>query len=57
MAQLRQDFADFAKRQAQVIVVGPNDAKVFEAYWREHRLPFIGLPDPKASVLKLYGRK
>lgn len=57
MAQLRQDFQDFVKRQAQVIVVGPEDANAFEAYWRQHDLPFIGLPDPKASVLKLYGQE
>jgi peroxiredoxin len=57
MAQLRQDYAEFVKRQTQVIVLGPDDAKAFEAYWREHDLPFIGLPDPKASVLKLYGQE
>ena len=57
MAQLRQDHAEFVKRQAQVIVVGPEDAKAFDAYWRQHNLPFIGLPDPKASVLKLYGQE
>ena len=57
MAQLRQDYQEFVKRQTQVIVVGPEDAKAFEAYWRVHDLPFIGLPDPKASVLKLYGQK
>jgi peroxiredoxin Q/BCP len=57
MAQLRQDYQEFVKRQAQVIVVGPEDAGAFEAYWREHDLPFTGLPDPKASVLKLYGQE
>jgi peroxiredoxin len=57
MAQLRQDYAEFEKRQAQVIVLGPEDAKAFAAYWRQHDLPFIGLPDPKASVLKLYGQE
>ena len=57
MAQLRQDYPEFVKRQAQVIVVGPEDASAFEAYWRENGLPFIGLPDPKASVLKLYGQE
>jgi len=57
MAQLRQDYAEFEKHQAQVIVLGPEDAKAFEAYWRQHDLPFIGLPDPKASVLKLYGQE
>ncbi len=50
-------ITEFVKRQAQVLVVGPEDARAFEAYWREHDLPFIGLPDPKASVLKLYGQE
>ena len=57
MAQLRQDYQEFVKRQAQVIVVGPEDAKAFAAYWHQHDLPFVGLPDPKASVLKLYGQE
>jgi peroxiredoxin Q/BCP len=57
MAQLRQDHLEFGNRQTQVIVVGPEDARAFQAYWREHDLPFIGLPDPKASVLKLYGQE
>jgi peroxiredoxin len=57
MAQLRQDYLEFEKRQTQVIVIGPEDVQSFEAYWREHSLPFIGLPDPKASVLKLYGQE
>ena len=57
MAQLRQDHLEFEKRQTKVIVVGPENAKAFEAYWREHDLPFIGLPDPQASVLKLYGQE
>jgi len=57
MAQLRQDYAEFSKRQAQVIVVGPEDARAFAAYFEKESLPFIGLPDPKASVLKLYGQE
>ena len=57
MAQLRQDYQEFVKRQAEVIVVGPEDDRAFESYWTQHNLPFIGLPDPKASVLKLYGQE
>lgn len=57
MAQLRQDYVEFSKRQAQVIVVGPEDAGAFAAYFEKESLPFIGLPDPKASVLKLYGQE
>ncbi len=57
MAQLRQDYQEFKKRQTQIIVVGPEDAKAFKAYFSQNDLPFIGLPDPKASVLKLYGQE
>ena len=57
MAQLRQDYSEFEKRGAQVVVVGPEDSKAFAAYFEKHDLPFIGLPDPKASVLKLYGQE
>jgi peroxiredoxin Q/BCP len=57
MAQLRQDFAEFEKRQTRVVVVGPENAKAFGTYFSEHNLPFIGLPDPTSSVLKLYGQE
>jgi len=57
MAQLRQDYPEFVKRGAEVVVVGPEDAKAFAQYWREHDLPFVGLPDPKASVLKQFGQE
>lgn len=57
MAQLRHDYQEFVKRQVEVVVVSPDDAKAFAAYWQSHDLPFIGLPDPKASVLKLYGQE
>ena len=57
MAQLRQDYQEFAKRQTQVVVVGPENATAFEAYWINNSLPFIGLPDPSASALRLYGQE
>jgi len=57
MAQLRQDYQEFIQRDTQVIVIGPENAAAFEAYWSQNGLPFIGLPDPKASVLKLYGQE
>ncbi len=57
MAQLRQDYDEFVKRGADVIVVGPESREAFESYWRQESLPFTGLPDPKASVLKLYGQE
>jgi peroxiredoxin Q/BCP len=57
MAQLRQDVAEFEKRETVILVVGPEDAEVFKRYWMENDLPFIGLPDPRHSVLKLYGQE
>ena len=57
MAQLRQDEHEFSKRKTEVIVVGPEDASAFKLYWHQHNLPFVGLPDPHASVLKLYGQE
>jgi peroxiredoxin Q/BCP len=57
MAQLRRDQAEFARRETTIMVVGPEDAGAFRTYWQEHDLPFIGIPDPRHSVLKLYGQQ
>ena len=57
MAQLRQDYSEFIKLETRVVVVGPEDAGAFQAYWEKNDLPFIGLPDPQASVLSFTGRK
>ncbi len=57
MAQLRQDYSQFVARDIEVVVAGPEDAKAFAAYFDKESLPFVGLPDPKASVLKLYGQE
>lgn len=57
MAQLRQDYSQFLARDIEVVVVGPEDANAFAAYFQKESLPFIGLPDPKASILKLYGQE
>ncbi len=57
MAQLRQDYAEFLARDIEVVVVGPEDDKSFANYFTKESLPFVGIPDPKASVLKLYGQE
>jgi peroxiredoxin Q/BCP len=57
MAQLRQAYAEYVARDVQVVVVGPDDPRAFAYYWQQLSLPFIGLPDPKASVLRLFGQK
>jgi peroxiredoxin len=57
MAQLRRDHERFVELDTEVVVVGPEDADSFARYWQEHNLPFIGLPDPKHTVLKQYGQQ
>ncbi len=57
MAQLRLDYQEFEKRNTKVIVVGPENAEAFGNYFKKNELPFIGIPDPKSSVLKLYGQE
>jgi peroxiredoxin len=57
MAQLRHDYSQFVARDVEVVVVGPEDARAFSEYWQAESLPFTGLPDPKFSVLKLYGQE
>lgn len=57
MAQLRQDYQEFVNRQAVLLVLGPENEDAFKKYFEKNNLPFIGLPDSKASVLKLYGQE
>lgn len=57
MAQLRRDYSKFQAQGTEIVVVGPEDADQFKMYWKSHKLPFIGLPDPTYSVLKHYGQE
>jgi peroxiredoxin Q/BCP len=57
MAQLRQHADAFAQRDTAVLILGPEKAEAFRAYWRQEQMPFVGLPDPQHIVLKLYGQE
>lgn len=57
MAQLRQEYQKFVEKDAEVIVVGPEGANEFKKYWEKESLPFIGLPDPKHTILNTYGQE
>lgn len=57
MAQLRQDYSEFFRKETEIIVIGPEDEVAFQNYWEKENLEFIGLPDPKHKVLKLYGQE
>jgi peroxiredoxin Q/BCP len=57
MAQLRRDYQQFVVRDAEVVVVGPEDRKAFQAYWQKNELPFVGLADPTHEVARRYGQE
>ena len=57
MAQLRQDYQKFIDRQAEVIAVEPEDTGAFADFWRSHKMPFPGIPDPRHEIAGLYGQK
>ena len=57
MAQLRRDYEKFADLDTEILVAGPENSRAFREYWQKENLPFIGLPDPDHSVLKLYGQE
>lgn len=57
MAQLRQYYDEIKARDAEVLIVGPEQPAAFRRYWEEQQLPFVGLPDPEHRVAKLYGQQ
>jgi len=57
MAQLCRHYREFVRRNARVIVVGPEDAQTFSKWWLGHRMPFIGIHDPEHKVANLYGQE
>ena len=54
---MRQHFGELTDRDSEVVVLGPDKPESFRVYWQQHDLPFVGLPDPKHTVLKLYGQE
>ena len=57
MAQLRHDYQQFVARDAEVVVIGPEDQKAFQEYWQKENLPFVGLADPTHTVANRYGQE
>ena len=54
MARLRDEYEKFTERGAEILAVGPNTSSMFEQYWKNERLPFIGLPDEDHSIARMY---
>ena len=54
MARLRDEYDRFTRRGADVLAVGPNPPAIFEQYWRDEKIPFVGLPDSEHRVALQY---
>jgi peroxiredoxin Q/BCP len=57
MAQLRQAMDQFLKRDTAIVIVGPDNEAAFARYFEKHGLEYTGCPDPRHSILKLYGQQ
>ena len=51
---MRDGYEQFTSRGAKILAVGPDSASVFQRYWKNENIPFIGLPDPDHSVARTY---
>ena len=54
MARLRDGYNQFSRRGTEILAVGPNPLATFQQYWRNERIPFIGLPDPDHTLAVQY---
>ena len=57
MAQLRQDYAQFVARNAEILVIWPDAPKAVEDYCQKEKLPFVNLLDPGHEVANEYGQQ
>ena len=54
---MRDEYAAFTARDAEIICIGPDVPKAYRHYWDENKIPYLGLPDPKHKVADLYGQE
>ena len=54
MARLRDGYSQFTDREAEILAIGPDTLPVFQQFWRNERIPFIGLHDPDHTVARTY---
>jgi peroxiredoxin Q/BCP len=54
MAQLRQDYTHFVDLNTEVLVLGPNGPRMFQKFWKENEIPFVGLSDVGSKVAETF---
>ncbi len=51
---MRDHYAEFTARGAEIVAVGPDGLESFKKYWAKERIPFVGLPDSEHTVARTY---
>jgi mycoredoxin-dependent peroxiredoxin len=54
---LRQDYAEFTSRNAEIIAIGTDSADRFRKHWERESIPFPGVPDPGKQLVKSLGQE
>jgi peroxiredoxin len=54
---LREEYAKFVERDAEILVIGPEGPRRFKQVWEKEQFPFVGFSDYKHSVADLYGQE
>ena len=54
---MRQDYSEFAARNAEILSIGPDSQTDFREFWENKKMPFVGLADPHHVVADLYGQE
>ena len=51
---MRQDYAEFTRRDIEIIALGPDGPNAFKRYWENEKMPFIGCADIRSTVASQY---
>jgi len=54
---LHQEYQNFVRLNTEIVVIGSENADIFQKYWLKQELPFIGIPDPEHTIQQLYGQE
>jgi peroxiredoxin Q/BCP len=57
LEQFRSTYTKFQQREIEIIAIGQDSPQAFRDYWRDHQLPFIGLPDNNSEIADIYYQK
>ena len=54
---MRQDYAEFTARGAEILALGPDGPRAFQRYWEQEQIPFPGMADVHSKVASQYDQE